>query len=147
VSRSASRLDDTTVTLAQRKVAALDTSVVSSIPYYDRQSQGYKTRQETVQLLVDQIFVEKEIEKVKLGFQETQGFSVYAIMALFDKEMRGNVSLVEFNQVCERLLQPVANIHLLRQEVEQVFAKFDKDRDGYLDLQEFREFLLPLGDK
>lgn len=68
-------------------------------------------------------------------------------MALFDREMRGAVSLTEFSQVCEDLLQPVSNLHLLRQEVLQVFKKFDKDRDGYLDLKEFRDFLLPLGDK
>jgi Ca2+-binding EF-hand superfamily protein len=116
--------------------------------YYDRNSQGYKTRQETVQLLVDQIFVEKEIEKVKLAFQETQGFSVYAVMALFDKEMRGSVSLVEFSHVAEGLLAtPSSNLSLLRQELSQVFQKFDKDRDGYLDQAEMREFLLPIGDK
>jgi len=68
-------------------------------------------------------------------------------MALFDREMRGNVSIHEFTKVCESLFAPVTNQHLLRQELTQVFAKFDKDRDGYLDLQEFRDFLLPLGDK
>ncbi len=70
-----------------------------------------------MQVLVDQIYVEKEIEKIKLGFQETEGFSVYAVMSLFDREMRGCVSLGEFSRVCEDLMQPNSNVQVLRSDI------------------------------
>lgn len=72
-----------------------------------------QARYETVQILIDQIFVEKEIENIKKQFASTLQFSLISAMRLFDQRGRGSISLPEFQENCHKLLSPCKNPYLL----------------------------------
>lgn len=68
-------------------------------------------------------------------------------MRIFDKRGRGSVSLPEFQESCHKLLSPCKNPYLLNAQTYQIFRRFDKDSDGYLNFEEFSAFLLPCADE
>ena len=106
-----------------------------------------QARHETVQILIDQIFVEKEIENIKKQFASTLQFSLVGAMRLFDQRGKGSVSLPEFQENCHKLLSPCKNTYLLNSQTYQIFRRFDKDNDGYLNHEEFAAFILPGADE
>ncbi len=62
---------------------------------------------------------------------------------MFDLRNRGIVSLSEFHDVVQELLSPCTNPYLLNSQTYQIFRRFDRDQDGFLNFNEFAEFLLP----
>jgi Ca2+-binding EF-hand superfamily protein len=91
--------------------------------------------------------VEKEIESLKKQFASTLQFSVIGAMRLFDQRGRGTVSLPEFQESCHKLLSPCKNPYLLNSQTYQIFRRFDRDNDGYLNYEEFAAFILPGADE
>lgn len=120
--------------------------VNQSSSFYDKNSLLYKARQETVQTLVDQICLEKEIDDLKKRFNECQEFSVFAAIQTFDAKGRGSVSLSEFQEVCQELLAPSISPYHLNSQTYQIFRRYDRDCDGYLSFSEFSDFLMPTSD-
>jgi len=68
-------------------------------------------------------------------------------MRIFDTRGRGVISLSDFQEIAQDLLAPCSNPYLLNSQTYQIFKRFDKDCDGYLNLNEFSDFILPIIDE
>lgn len=83
---------------------------------------------------------------MKKEFLYCSEFSIMAVMKIFDARGRGVVSLSDFQEIAQDLLAPCSNPYLLNSQTYQIFKRFDKDCDGYLNFNEFSDFILPIID-
>ena len=55
---------------------------------------------------------------------------------IFDKKGIGKISIGDIHSVLEDIEEPAS-----QQELEELMMKYDKNKDGYLDYQEFKEMM------
>lgn len=91
-----------------------------------------------VQVLLEQIQLEKEVEMIKCDFKTTRSFSCIEIFKVFDILNKGYINLTDFKESLRMVIgEPnIADLYLL-------FKRYDKDQDGKISYAEFCAMILP----
>ena len=104
-----------------------------------------KTRNEVCKAFLDQIFLERELERAKRDLAQKAHFTIGDAFRLFDREKRGFLSLGEFNDTIRRLIGEKPGIKL--DDAYLIFKRYDKDKDGKLSFAEFNKIFIPKFDE
>ena len=62
---------------------------------------------------------------------------IYEAFKIFDKKGNGKVSKSDIKSVMNTLHEPITN-----PELDELIEKWDSDRDGFLNFQEFKNMML-----
>jgi len=79
-------------------------------------------------------FVTLMISKMKDNDSEEE---IYEAFKIFDKKGNGKVSKSDIKSVMNTLHEPITN-----PELDELIEKWDSDRDGFLNFQEFKNMML-----
>lgn len=109
-------------------------------------------KDDIVKVFIDQIFLEKEIEKFKSEFANISDFSCMEVFKLFDRHAKGYLALTDFKDSMRHLIQDSQYAQApSTDDIYLIFKRYDRDQDGKLSYTEFCQMLIPkdkyLGEK
>jgi Ca2+-binding EF-hand superfamily protein len=90
---------------------------------------------------MDQIYLEREIEKLKIDLANKHDFSCPLAFQVFDFYNRGELSKPQF---AESLFSYIGFELYSRNQSFLLFSRYDEDRDGKITYREFSRMLLPV---
>ena len=102
---------------------------------------------EIVSIFVDQIFLEREIEKLKQTFLSVSALTPVQVFRLFDKQGKGFVNVSDFKDLVKEIIDGSALMFPSSFNVDDlylVFRRYDKDLDGKLTYPEFEQLIQPV---
>ena len=99
-------------------------------------------KEEIMKTFIDQIYLEKEIEKFKSELSKAPDFSCMECFKLFDQTSRGYLTLSDLKDTLRQLLGHEFT-GAQSEETYLLFKHYDKDQDGKLNYQEFCNLFLP----
>ena len=92
-----------------------------------------------MKVFIDQIYLEKEIEKFKSEFAHASDFSCMEAFKLFDKNAKGSLTLSDFKDAFRSLLVENNSYQAIpsTDDIYLIFKRYDRDNDGKLSYTEF----------
>ena len=92
------------------------------------------------QLFLDQIYLEKEVEKLKMDLSHRIDFTCMSAFQVFN--FRGLEQLTK-SEFSEALFSFVGNSFFNREQEHLIFTRYDDDMNGYINYREFCRLIVP----
>ena len=89
---------------------------------------------------LDQIYLEKEVEKLKNELAQRIDFTCMGAYTIFDYRSLESMSKAEFS---ECLFSFIGNSYYNRDQASLIFSRYDKDGDMRINYREFCSIIMP----
>ena len=99
-----------------------------------------KIRKEMSQLFLDQIYLEKEVEKLKMDLAHRIDFTCMAAFQIFNFR---SLEQLNKNQFSESLFSYIGNSFFNREQEHLIFIRYDDDMDGQISYREWCSLVVP----
>ena len=103
---------------------------------------GEPVRQETeagvVRMISEQVALDKNVEMAKNETVSCHDFNTYDAFRIFDIDNLGTITALDLQHGLSDI-----GVHVSTDDIHLFFQRFDKNRDGRLDLREFAAALTP----
>ena len=121
----------------------LDLSASST---FSPSKQKVSLKNDLLKTFMDQVFLERELESLKLSFNQVQEFSLQAAFKIFDVENRGYLTEQNLREVTKDLIADglvASKLNSTLEDVRLIVKRYDQDSDGRLSYEDFQKLLLP----
>ncbi|CDW85220.1 ef hand family protein [Stylonychia lemnae] len=143
-----STIENSTIPQVERKLDLSQQSLKFS-PLKSQQSNFHgsannnsKIKEELLKTMIDQVYLEKEIENIKTEFANASEFSCMAVFKIFDYHQKGYLTI---NDMADAAIELTGSYQgNLQKDILLIFRRYDQDNDGRLNFQEFCKMLVPL---
>ena len=107
---------------------------------YTKKSREQKISEEMARLFLDQIYLEKEVEKLKCELSHRIDFTCRSAFNVFNFRGLEALTHAEFS---EALFSFIGNSYYNREQSYLMFNRYDKDVDGRINYRDFCRMIVP----